>query len=149
MATQGNKPMATQGNGPNMFTLSTHEGQIMGDTHITYTMSSISGQPQLQYQDPRRDITLTGEQVRLQDTEIGSLITVVLQEASADGPKLTLSLLLPNLAMGFRGSFSTMAIRTTHYRKESRGMAGILGPTPVRQSYQALNLRGTASFVEF
>ncbi len=49
MTTQGNESMSTLGNEPNMFTLRSHEGQIMGDTHVTYATISISGQPQLQY----------------------------------------------------------------------------------------------------
>lgn len=46
---------------------------------------------------------MTGEQIRLQDTEMGSLVTVDLRGASEEyGPGLTLSLLLPNFAAGFR-----------------------------------------------
>lgn len=155
MTTQGNEPVATQDNEPNMFTLRSHEGQILGDTHVTYTTSSISGQPQLQYQDPRRSSSFIGEQIRVQDIGIGSMITVDLGESSPDGPTTTLSLLLPYFDTGFRGSFLTMAISTTHYPVPPpgsvRNMAGILGPGPVMawQSYGALNLRGTASFVEF
>ncbi len=53
--------------------------------------------------DTQRNATLTGEQIRLQDTEMGSLVTVDLRGAREEyGPGLTLSLLLPNFAAGFR-----------------------------------------------
>ena len=132
--------MATENNKPNLFTLTGKH------TQITFAASSITGQPQLHYQDPERNLTRTGEEIRSLDTEIGNLITVDLEDIP-DLRSVTLTMLLPDINLGeWREiSFATQAILTTQH-------TSIGGPQLVKgalQTYRVLPLRGTAKLVEF
>lgn len=132
--------METQNNEPNLFLLT---GK---DTQITYSASSFTGQPQLHYQDHQRNLSFTGDQIRSLDTEIGSLITVNLEDIP-DFRTITLTLLLPTINLGELReiSFATQAILTTHH-------TSIGGPQLLKgalQTYRVMQLHGTAKVVEF
>ena len=135
--------MATIDNGsaqPNLFQLAG------GYTQITYSTTSITGQPQFHYQDQQRDVNVTGDDIRLLETEIGTLVTITL-EVIPDLHTLTVSLLVPeiNLNEGNESPLSTQAILTTHHTT-------IGGPGLVEgqlQSYEVVALEGTASLVDF
>ena len=131
-----------ESNQPNLFELTGEYTQI----RITYSTTSITGQPQFHYQDQQRDLTFTGGDIRSLDSEIGMLITVTL-EVIPDLHTLTLTLLIPqiNLDEGNESSFSTQAILTTH-------LTSIGGPNLVKgplQTYEVVALEGTARLVEF
>lgn len=125
---------------PNLFELA---GEY---TQITYSTSSITGQPQFHYQDRQREVNATGGDIRSQVTEIGTLVTVTL-EVIPDLHTLTVTLLVPqiNLGGGTESPLSTRAILTTHHT--SIGGPGLVeGPL---QTYEAVALEGTASLVQF
>jgi hypothetical protein len=135
--------MATIDNGsaqPNLF-------QLAGEyTQITYSTTSITGQPQFHYQDQQRDVNVTGDDIRLQETEIGTLVTVTLEEIP-DLHTLTVSLLVPeiNLNEGNESPLSTLAILTTH--RTSIGGPGLVEGQ--LKTYEVVALEGTASLVDF
>jgi hypothetical protein len=137
MATIDNEP-----NQPNLFELTGEYTQIQ----ITYSTTSITGQPQFHYQDQERDLTFTGDDIRSLDSEISTLITVTL-EVIPDLHTLTLTLLVPqiNLDEGNESSFSTQAILTTH-RTSIGGPNLVKGPL---QTYEMVALEGTARLVAF
>jgi hypothetical protein len=126
---------------PNLFELA---GEY---TRITYSTTSITGQPQFHYQDNQRDLTFTGDDIRLLDTdEIGMLVSVTL-EVIPDLHTLTLSVLIPqiNLKGETESPLSTLAILTTHLI--SIGGPGLVeGPL---QTYEVVALEGTARLVDF
>jgi hypothetical protein len=126
---------------PNLFELA---GEY---TRITYSTTSITGQPQFHYQDNQRDLTFTGDDIRLLDTdEIGMLVSVTL-EVIPDLHTLTLSVLIPqiNLKGETESPLSTLAILTTHLT--SIGGPGLVeGPL---QTYEVVALEGTARLVDF
>jgi hypothetical protein len=136
MATIGNEP-----NQPNLFELTGEYAQI-----LTYSTTSITGQPQFFYRDQQREFTFTGDEIRSLDSEIGMLITVTL-EVIPDLHTLTLTLLLPqiNLDEGNESAFSTLAILTTH-RTSIGGPRLVKGPL---QTYEVVALEGTARLVTF
>ena len=117
-----------------------------GYTQITYSTTSITGQPQFHYQDQQRDISVTGEDIRSLETEIGTLVTVTL-EVIPDLHTLTVSLLVPqiNLNEGNESPLSTPAILTTH--RTSIGGPGLVEGQ--LQTYEVVALEGTASLVAF
>lgn len=49
-----------------------------GAIHVTYSSTSILGGPILSYRDSRLNRSFRGDEVRIQDTNIGQLITVSL-----------------------------------------------------------------------
>ena len=135
MATVGNEP-----NQPNLFELTGEYARI-----LTYSTTSITGQPQFFYRDQQREFSFTGDDIRSLDSEIGTMITVTLEVI--DDHTLTLTLLLPriNLGAGKESAFSTLAILTTH-------LTSIGGPPLTEgplQTYEVVELEGTARHVEF
>jgi hypothetical protein len=125
---------------PNLFELA---GEY---TQITYSTTSITGEPQFNYQDRQRDVNVTGDDISRLETDIGALVTVTL-EVIPDLHTLAVSLLVPqiNLRGGTESPLSTLAILTTHHT--SIGGPGLVeGPL---QTYEAVALEGTASLVNF
>src|SRR5919202_889032 len=61
---------------------------------VTYSSTSFTGQPQLNYRDNNFNLNFAGEEIRVQDTEIGQLITVTL-ETVTDLRTMTFTLILP------------------------------------------------------
>jgi hypothetical protein len=114
---------------------------------ITYSATSQTGEAQLIYKDQLRTLNFSGKEVRSLDTEIGTLITVVL-DTIPDAETTTLTLLLPNVNLSSGNNsthLQTEAILTTH--RDNIG-----GPNLVQgqvETYKTLRLQGTASLVNF
>ena len=112
---------------------------------LTYSITSLSGQPQLTYKDMKRTLTYRGEEIRQLDSEIGQQVTVTLEQIP-DLRTETLTLILPAINEEGSGvSFQTNAILTTH-RTSIGGPALVKG---VLQTYRIKALRGTARTVSF
>ncbi|MCS6916013.1 MAG: hypothetical protein RMK29_21740 [Myxococcales bacterium] len=117
-----------------------------GDTHITYSTSSIAGTPRLTYQDGSESRGFSGEEIRHVDTEIGAQVSVTLSQVP-DRDTLTLTLILPqvNLPYGSEAQIDAVAILTT--AKTTIGGPGLVEGAV--QSYRVMVLSGTARTVEF
>jgi hypothetical protein len=126
---------------PNLFDLKDAAHHV----HITFSTSGIDGRAHLRYSDPRLNRAFTGKEIRTVPSEIGTLVSVTLEQVP-DLHTLTLTLLVPaiNLKSAQTG-FSTKAILTTQH-------TSIGGPSLVKgalQTYQVLTLQGTARVVLF
>lgn len=134
----------SQYNEPNMFSLQ-GIGPKYKDVQISYSTSSITGQPLFNYKDSKGTHSFKGDEIRTQKTEMGTMVTVTL-ESIPDLRVTTLTLLLPAINLdGSAKEFKTIAIRTT-------GKTTIGGPRLVKgavQSYEVIELKGTASSVVF
>ena len=62
--------MTQQSENPNQYQLTSNEVQI------TYTPSNDNGQPELGYQGSHGNITFTGNDIRSEETMLGTLLTV-------------------------------------------------------------------------
>jgi hypothetical protein len=115
---------------------------------ITYSKSSITGDPRFSYTDKDRSLNFSGSEIRVQGSdEIGDLITVTI-EAISDLRTVTVSLLVPefNLSEESRqSSFETEAIFVTSHT--SLGGTGLVQGQ--LKSYKAVALTGTAQQVDF
>lgn len=112
---------------------------------ITYSTTSIPGEPRLSYRDRTRTLQFKGDEIRVTPTEIGQLVTVTL-EVIPDLRVVTLTLLIP--AINLQSDvviFKTEAITTTH-RTSIGGPALVKGAL---QSYSTQTLLGEASLVTF
>lgn len=137
--------MATTNNEPNQFDL--HEvGSKHKNVHITYSTTSITGKPLLDYKDSTgKQHNFSGADIRTLETEIDSMVTVTLQ-ILPDVHVVTLTLLLPDIKLeGPAKQFKTIAILTTN-KKPFAGVPLIKGAL---QTYEVIELQGTASFVVF
>ena len=124
---------------PNQYDL---QGQ---GVRISYSTSSITGEPQLSFTKGRKTLNFTGNQIILLDTRIGMLLTVTIAMIP-DKSFTTFSFLLPTIVLAKeprKQSFRTIGITTTH-------KTSIVGPVKgVQQVYKSVQLRGTARQVQF
>lgn len=120
--------------------------ELQGEgVRVSYSTTSISGKPQLSFTKGRKTINFTGDDIRLSDTAIGSLVTVTIA-ADPDKSSTSFSLLLPAIQLAkesSKQSFRAVGITTTN----KTTIAG--PPTGVQQTYKLIQLRGTAQQVKF
>lgn len=119
--------------------------QISGDgIQLTYTTNGFDGKPHFSYHDAHQSKTFTGEQIRETKTEIGTLVSVVLNQ-SVDVGSTSFTLVIPTLSLGLLDSIniSTNGITTLH-------KLSIFG-TPNGQTdfYTIQPLQGTAAHAVF
>ena len=120
----------------------------LGDysVQVTYSSTSFTGQPQLNYRDAANNRNFAGEEIRSQETEIGQLITVTLESGAADAPPVTFTLVLPEVnVMPQSGGtqIQVPGILTT-----TRSLFG--GPKlGADKTYSRINMQGTAQFIAF
>jgi hypothetical protein len=100
-------------------------------------------QPTFTYQDQEQNLTFSGEQLRIQQSEIGTLVSVSLK-ISVDAGATILTLLLPTITMGEAPAqpFETYAVVTHTFGNLPR-----VGAVGARQIYNVLQLNGAARFV--
>ena len=126
--------MTQPNNVPNVY-------QLAGDEiQITYTVSNSNGQPQLDYQDAQGSRTFTGNQVRSEQSPLGTLVTVFLVQ-TVDTGSTTLTLAVPGVNLGTTTEqpIETFAVVTSN-------LFSILEMHTPRQTqvYQVCSLQGTA-----
>src|SRR5437588_8226493 len=99
--------MTQQSANPNQYQLTSNEVQI------TYTPGNGNGQPELGYQGSHGNITFTGNDIRSEETMLGTLLTVFLVR-TVDTGTVTLTLLVPgvNMAGTAEHAIQTVAIET-------------------------------------
>lgn len=112
---------------------------------VLYDTTSISGQPLFNYRDDCFDQSFTEEEIRAQETEVGQLITVTLEEV-ADLRTVTFTLILPTVYIADQAKESEIQVpgivTTTH--------TTIHGPEAgPEKTYSAELLTGSAKFVTF
>jgi hypothetical protein len=111
--------------------------------HVSYSSTSFTGVPLFSYRDDRLSRSFSGEEIHVEDTDVGQLVTVTL-EAVADGDRVTFSLVLPivTLRKGSTGiRIKIPGLTVTH-------PSTIAGPPPGPEKlYSIVNMKGTAQFV--
>src|SRR4051794_15669090 len=115
-----------------------------GGPQITYSLSSIKGEPEFSYQGFHGENVFSGDAIEVSETQLGREVTVTLV-AVADGDTITFTLLIPPIRMEGTApvALETVAVETT---KKS----GFAGPPPGPEySYQAIPLSGEARSVKF
>lgn len=97
-------------------------------------------QPTITYQDSEQTLTFTSDQIRTQQSELGTLVSVTLKP-SIDAGATILTILLPIIAMGDAGEqpFVTYAIVSQTF-----GMLPHVGASHV---YNVLQLDGVGTFM--
>ncbi len=120
---------------------------ITGPIVISYFRTSFTGVPQFSYKDGELDLNFSGDGIAREDTPLGEIVTVTLENlVPVDGPVRTFTLLVPKirLRMGDQVSFDTLGIETI----DSSG--AFAPPSPrVLQTYRSHQLQGVAVIVNF
>jgi hypothetical protein len=128
-------------NSPDQFELKGHCAEVI------YSTSNIAGIPQFSYRDHQRQVSVSGEDIRTLQTEIGELVTVTL-EVIPDFQEVTFTLLLPTIHLPPEHNESP--IRTEGILTTAR--SSIAGPRLMEgqvENYCAMALHGTAKLVAF
>ena len=123
---------------PNLYELA------CGDRRVTYSTSSITGEPQFTYTDADSQRSFSGDEIESVDTALGSEVTVTL-EIVPDLHTIRLTMILPDIRMspGEEVHLSTFGVITT-------ARTTIAGPGPgVGMTYEMLKLDGTAKLIRF
>ena len=111
--------------------------------NVTYSSTNILGGPILSYRNDQKSLFFRGKEIMISDTELGELITVIL-ETIPDLKTVTFSLLLPVVTVMPQSGGTRIkvpGITTTN-------PTTIAGPPPGPQKlYSIVNLRGTAQFI--
>jgi hypothetical protein len=110
-----------------------------GKSTLSYTVSNIAGDPLVSYFDGKETKTFVGDQVSLESTTLGTLVTVLLQ-SSVDGPRHFLTLVLPVILVGEKHPEKISLPVIFHTT------VGFVLPRPgPRQTYDVQIFSGTAS----
>ena len=127
---------------PNRFVLHSNDGT----TKVDYETASFIGQPTLNLtQGPSQTVPIrhfAGAQIRLRNTEIGTIVSVTTQ-VTVDVGSTSFSILIPAItltAISDHKTFATEAIVTSHSGPNS------VPSTGVHETYQFIPLSGEASF---
>src|SRR5262249_53181600 len=125
---------------PNLYQLSGH------DLHVTFSRSSLNGQPQFVYQDRTHSQTFRGAEIEIDRVQaLGEIVSVTIA-LTPDLGSTTFSVLIPfiNLIAGMTAFVHTDGITTMH--RTSLAPPLDLGQ---RETYVVTALRGTATQVQF
>jgi hypothetical protein len=114
-----------------------------GRSTISYTASNIAGQPVVTYNNGSVTRSFTGDEVRREQTALGTLVTVTL-EVIFDGPTHLLTLVLPEVLV--RAEPEKVSVPVIFHTVEGSIAGRPLNPGPV-QTYKVEIFSGTASFV--
>lgn len=120
---------------------------ITGPIVISYSTTSFGGTPEFSYKDAGLDLSFSGDDITRQDTPLGELVSVTLEDLiPVDGPRRTFTLLVPKirLNMGDQVSFDTLGIETTEI------LPRFVPSNPnALQTYRSHQLHGVAQLVNF
>jgi hypothetical protein len=117
-----------------------------GGIHVTYSTSGFGAKQSFSYQDANGSQNFTGDHIKVVETSIGALVTVVIR-LTVDSGSTSFSVLLPTVNLtgpGHPAPISTVGITTIH--RFSIIPAFNRGQTEL---YQITPLLGTAEQVLF
>ena len=132
-------PQTLQTTRPNLYHLSGHH------LHVTYSTTSIDGRPTLTYQDDHQGKSFRGDEIRIMDCDLGTLVSVTIR-MTIDMGSTTLSLLIPHtqITPGTSTAVHTYCVTTLH----SLSIAPQLSRGQL-DTYSMTELHGTAQFVVY
>jgi hypothetical protein len=114
-----------------------------GSIQVTYSSTSVLGGPILSYRDPQRSLSFRGNDIAIEETALGELITVTL-EAIPDLRTVTFTLILPIVTVMRQSSGTYIRVPGV----TTTNPTTIAGPPQGPQKlYTVVNLRGTAQFI--
>jgi hypothetical protein len=112
-----------------------------GEVHVSFSATSITGEPLLEYRDSRHHVSARGKEIQQVDIGIGTLVTIVL-EPNADAGALLFSVVIPPARLV--GADETVPIHTLGITTRT---AGFILATAQLDNYSVVKLSGEASFV--
>jgi hypothetical protein len=120
---------------------------ITGPIRISFSSSSITGQPLLSYADAELELSFRGDEISRVRTPLGDVVTVTLEDVP-DAFLRTLTVTQPPIRVtdGDEVEFETFAVEAID---RSGAFVPAPGPTGVLVTYRLHQLHGSAQHVEF
>lgn len=112
---------------------------------VTYSTSSFSGKPLLEYKDKQKKLSFSGDEIKTTETEIGTLVTVTIHK-TLDTGSITFSVLIPDVNLGNNKEAKITTQGITTVKRFSTIPTLNQGQ---RQTYTVTPLFGTAQAVLF
>jgi hypothetical protein len=112
--------------------------------HVSYSTSSFQGGPLFTYHDALQFKSVSGDQIKTEQTAIGTVVTIVLH-MTVDRGSTTFSLLLPRVNLPAPPASQTANITAEGITTLQR--FSVPPPLGQTQLYTVRTLHGTASFV--
>lgn len=112
-----------------------------GEVHVSFSATSITGDPLLDYRDRHHQVSARGKEIQQVDLGIGTLVTIVL-EPNADAGALLFSVVIPPARLV--GSDQTVPIHTLGITTRT---AGFILNTAQLDNYSVVKLSGEADFI--
>lgn len=111
---------------------------------IEYTTSGLDGKPILNYQNSDTNKAFFGKDIRIVNSELGTIVSVTIQASTNSGPSTTFSMLIPkvNIYANEIAQIKTQGIKTIH--RPSNVPTLNHGQLDM---YSAITLEGTAQYV--
>jgi len=118
--------------------------ELSGRTiQVTYSTTNILGGPIFSYRDNLLSRSFRGEEIRIETTAIGEVVTVTL-ETIPDLRTVTFSLIVPAVTVMSQSSGTRIKVLGI----TTRTLTTIAGPPPgPQQLYSAVYLNGSAQFI--
>jgi hypothetical protein len=110
---------------------------------VSFSATSFSGQPLLHYKDRQREVDAQGDEIRLVESEIGTLASITL-EPDADAGSLIFTVLIPRVALST--PIAEQAVASVGVFTRSRLPPRLPGNAQL-QTYDVVELKGSATFV--
>jgi hypothetical protein len=110
---------------------------------LSFSKTSITGEPLLQYQDACRQVSARGEEIRQEETELGTLVTITL-EPDADAGSLLFTVVIPRAQL--TGVGSEVRIEALGLLTRDRFARGPAADVQL-QSSMCVSMKGSATFV--
>ena len=111
--------------------------QLAGEgVQITYLTNGQDGKPHFTYKDAEYDRSYAGDEIRIQQSELGSLATVTLRYMP-DADSVTVTLIIPRIRLQNPSeSVEMLAIKCLN-------VMTMLPPPGAAESYEAIPLKGS------
>jgi hypothetical protein len=111
---------------------------------VTYMTSSLQGKPQFSYHDAVQAKTFSGDEITVENSILGALVSVFLMR-TIDGPSTSFTLLVPNVRVrpSEAASITTEGITTLHKSTLAGPLQGQV------ELYTVHGLQGTARLAVF
>lgn len=120
--------------------------QLQGfDTEITYETTSFTGEPRFTFTNPVESRQFSGDEIQVEDTGVGKIVTVKLKNNEADEGFESVSLLVPVVRL--TKEQQTVQIQTLAIQK--RLLIFVARGARQLETYNSIFLSGTAEFVVF
>lgn len=113
------------------------------DVRVSFSATSITGEPLMRYRDRHREVSARGDDIRQEEVGIGTLVTLVLQSNAADAEGILFSVLIPNALL--TGGDRRVSIQTLGITTRTPGF--IIPTTRQLETYEKVRLEGEGTFV--